>query len=215
MSSVTWQLPRSGGTKIIGIVGGIGAGKSTVAREFAAQGCLVSDSDAGTREALNRRSIQDSLRREFGDRVIGPDGTIDRKVLAEIIFNDADGRKRLESIIHPELKLKRDALIDLARRNHAPALIIDAPLLIEAGIDAECDAIVYVDAPREVRLQRVQQARGWTEGELARREKSQLGLDVKRSHARFVVINDGIRDLTSQVREILAAVLPEPGQAAS
>lgn len=175
---------------IIGLAGGIGSGKSTVARAFARHGCLVSDSDAGVRALLATPEIVAELRSWWGDRVVAGDGTADRRAIAAIVFNDDAERRRLEGLLHPRLGAERAALIERAAREQTPGVIIDAPLLFEAGLDAECDAVVFVEVSRAERLRRVA-PRGWDDAELARREAAQMSLDEKRARSGYVIENTG------------------------
>lgn len=173
---------------VIGITGGIGSGKSTVARAFAALGCVVADADADARAALDEPDVRGAIVAAFGDEVLGPEGRIDRPALARRVFGDEDARRRLEGIVHPRVHERREATFAAAPPD-APALVIDAPLLLEVGLERRCDAVVFVDCPREERLRRVRTTRGWDEDELARRERAQLPLDAKRSRADHVVVN--------------------------
>lgn len=194
-------------TPIIGIVGGIGSGKSTVAQVFASLGCVVSDSDASVREILGEPTIKRELAALWGDRVIASDGSIDRSRIAQIVFESPIERRKLEGLIHPLVHERRRALIRRAREQGAAGVIIDAPLLFEAGVDNECDAIVFVDVPREIRLARVKSARGWDDSELDRREKAQMGLEHKRKQSDYVVSNTGLPDeLHGRVARVLASI---------
>lgn len=172
---------------VIGIAGGIGSGKSTVAREFADLGCVVSDSDAQTRSLLSEQTTISTLTSWWGNNILAPDGTIDRAAVASIVFRDETQRKKLEQLIHPRLHAARAELI---RTSMARAIVIDAPLLFEAGVDRECDAIVFVACPRETRLTRVRASRGWSDADLTQREDAQIPINEKRSRCRFVVEND-------------------------
>jgi dephospho-CoA kinase len=181
----------------------VGAGKSTVASILAGLGCVVADADALARLALQDPHIRDTIAGWWGPGVIDASGGIDRKAVARIVFDRPAERKRLESLVHPWIRQRQREIFAAAPRE-AKALVIDAPLLFEAGLDRECDAVIFVDAPRAARLARVSATRGWTQAELDRREVSQLPLDVKRSRADHVVVNDGDLDaLTDQVRRIL------------
>lgn len=172
----------------IGLAGAIGAGKSTVARILADLGCVVSDSDAAAKAALDRDDVKKQLVEAFGQDVIGADGRVDRRTLADLIFDDEEARRRLEALTHPIVGDERRA--ERARAQGARAFVIDAPLLFEAGVDDECDVVIFVDAPRPARLSRVQQTRGWTEEEVERREQAQMPLESKRERADHVVVND-------------------------
>ncbi|MBY0263202.1 MAG: dephospho-CoA kinase, partial [Phycisphaerales bacterium] len=145
----------------------------------------------------------------WGPGVLGEGGRIERAKVASIIFADASERVRLEALVHPIVRQERAAMIREAREARAAGVIVDAPLLFEAGVDAECDAVVFVDAPPAVRLARVQSSRGWTTEELERRERAQMSLDEKRARCRYVIDNGGAegvngqRPLAEQAREVL------------
>ncbi len=191
----------------IGLTGGIGAGKSAVASAFASLGCVVSDSDAGARAALRSAPVTAELLKWWGPAILGADGTPDRQAIARIVFRDPIQRERLEGLIHPILHREREEHARLAESIGAPALIVDAPLLLEVGLDRECDAVVFVDTPREVRLARVSATRGWDGAELDRREAVQLPLDEKRRRSGYVIENHADRDaLIEAARRVLAAV---------
>ncbi len=204
------QVPRR---PVIGLAGGIGSGKSAVASALAKLGCAVIDADLLSREALTRPQVIATLVQWWGPGVVRPDGTVDRAAVGRIVFDDPAARRRLEALIHPLVHAERARL----RRRYAAsdsdfvAIVEDAPLLYEAGIDRECDAVVFVEAPRDVRLSRLRRTRGWDEAELARREKNQLALDIKRERADHVVVNDaGEAELLDRVRRVLSEILHPP-----
>jgi dephospho-CoA kinase len=174
---------------VIGLVGGIGSGKSAVARILADLGCVVADSDALAREAIRDPAIVAAIRERWGQAVFDDAGSVDRSALAARVFSDPDERRRLEELIHPWVERRRRAIFAAAPPG-TPAAVIDAPLLMEAGVDRECDHIIFVDAPRALRLERLRQARGWDEAELSRREAAQMPLDQKRRRADSIVTND-------------------------
>jgi dephospho-CoA kinase len=176
---------------VIGLAGAIGAGKTRVAQEFGRLGAVVIDSDAEAKRMLDHPDIREKLRGWWGERVIGTDGRIDRSEVARVIFSDPAQRRRLEALIHPLVKEHRAGVIARAQRDGAAAVVVDAPLLFEAGVDAECDAIVFVDAPREARLARVRASRGWTAEELSRRESQQMDAEEKRRKSDHVIANTG------------------------
>jgi dephospho-CoA kinase len=190
---------------LLGLTGAPGAGKSTVARELAALGCVVSDSDALARAAFDDPEIRTAVQALFG--------TTDRRAIADIAFADPAARARLEGLIHPWIAARRAAAFAAAPAG-TRALVIDAPLLLEAGLGAGCDRVIFVDCPLEIRQSRVAAGRGWTAAELARREAAQWPLDRKRASAHHVVRNDGDpASLRAQVRAVLDEVCP-PGSPA-
>lgn len=194
---------------VIGLAGGIGAGKSTVAAIFRRLGCVVIDSDDLARTALDRPDVRDELVRWWGPSILDSQGKVDRKAVAKIVFADEAERRRLEALVHPIVRSSRADAVALARGAGARAAVVDAPLLFEAGVDAECDAVVFVDAPRELRLRRVRARSDWDEAELARREASQIPISEKQARSDFIVRNDTLdtRALEDQVRVVLDAIL--------
>jgi len=197
------------GKPIIGIIGGIGSGKTYVARLFGELGCRVISSDEQVRRAYEREDVRRQLRQWWGEEVFRADGSVDRAAVAKRVFTDAGERARLESLIHPLVRQMRDEEM-AASANDAQVLayVWDTPLIVEADLVGQCDAIVFVDAPLEVRRQRVA-GRGWDEGELMRREKSQAPLDKKRKVAKYIIRNTAgaDEDVRNQVRTVLTRVV--------
>lgn len=197
-------------TPVIGIVGGIGAGKSTVAGVFAELGCVVSDSDKSVREIMGDREVIRRLVGWWGKEILTPGGLIDRTRVAQIVFEQPYERRKLEGLIHPLVHTRRRELIERAIADGAAGVIIDAPLLFEAGVDRECDAVVFVDTPKEVRVERVRASRGWDAAELDKRENAQVGLEHKRQRADYVVANSGLPDeLHGRVARVLAEIITD------
>lgn len=200
---------------ILGLIGGIASGKSFVAGEFARQHCVVVDADRLGHEAMSSIEIQKTLRATFGDSILSNDGSIDRRKLAEIVFsNDASGqlnRSKLESILHPEIRRRAQQQIDNIRvsdstnsKSAVSAIILDAPLLLEANWDSMCDYIVFVETADEVRSARAK-LRGWSQQQWLAREATQLPIDEKRRAATHIVDGDQSPELLRlRVREILS-----------
>jgi dephospho-CoA kinase len=209
------------GKPIIGIVGGIGSGKSYVARLFGDEGCLVIDADALVREAYEDPAVRQMLRSWWGETIFRADGAVDRRAIAGRVFVDEAERRRLEGLLHPWVNERRRQIMEAADDAQTVAFVWDTPLLMETGLNRECDAVVFVDAPESERLRRVAAQRGWDEQELRRREKLQMPLDKKRELSDDVLVNpahgatmtgssvvtpvDG--DARSQVREILSRIV--------
>jgi dephospho-CoA kinase len=207
---VTSTAPR---LPILGLAGGIGAGKSTVARILAEEGCVVADSDDLARQAYNAPEIRKQLVAWWGDRIrdcrgchAEPDSLpppVDRRAIAAIVFEEPAERARLESLIHPWIARHREALFAAAPAG-TRALVIDAPLLFETGLDRQCDRVIFVDSRPETRLSRVRSTRGWDTSELGRREAAQWPLERKRALSTDLIHNEGeITDVRRQIRQIL------------
>jgi dephospho-CoA kinase len=176
--------------KLIGILGGVASGKSLVTRALADLGAGVLDADRVGHEVLCTGEVEDAVRRQWGEGVFGPDGHVDRARLAGIVFSDSaaaeEQRKLLEQLLHPEIGRRLGHEAERLAEAGRPAAVLDAPLLVEAAWDRMCDLLVYVDAPRPLRLARALE-RGWSEKDFAAREGVQESLDSKRRLADVVI----------------------------
>lgn len=197
---------------MIGLLGAPGSGKSFVAQRFARHGCAVIDSDMLARQALDEPSVRDRLACWFGPQVLDETGRVNRQALGRIVFSDGAALQRLESLTHPVVHARREQL----RRQYNTddsvlAIVEDTPLLLEKGLAGQCDVLVFVEADRPTRLARVSESRGWDAQELARREKNQASLDIKRARADHVVTNHAGEadeaDVDDQVRRVLSQIL--------
>lgn len=200
-----------GSKPIIGLVGGIGSGKSFIARCFAEAGCHVIDSDAQVREAYRDPEVIAVLRKWWGPEVMLPIGQVNRALIAKIVFNNPAERSRLEQLLHPWVNAAREREME-AHGNDASVLafVWDTPLLFEAGLARACDCVVFVDAPLDIRLRRVRETRGWDPGELERREILQWPLDKKREIADYVLSNTAdAAQARDQVRDLLPRILAQ------
>jgi len=194
---------------IIGLCGGIGSGKSEVARILAAQGGLLIDSDAVNREILEEPEVREQLRSWWGPGVLRPDGSVDHRVVAQIVFNDPRQRRRLESLVHPLIVSRQDAIIQRGLDDPAVSVIIlDSPLLIESNLDRVCDAVIFVEARKETRLRRLKQQRGWDADEVERRERCQAPLAAKRARSGYRIVNEGtLGELAEQTVKTLERII--------
>jgi len=190
---------------VVGLTGGIGAGKSTVAELFARLGALVIDADQLARMAIERGSdgFADVMLR-FGDEVI-VNGDIDRKKLAEIVFSDEEARKDLEAIIHPRVQaLFAEAVSDL---DHDDILIYEIPLLVETGAAEKFDYIVTVESDIQLRTERLLK-KGLYISQIGKRMASQATEEARTAVADSVIRNDGDEDsLLRQVENLWESVL--------
>jgi dephospho-CoA kinase len=193
---------------VIGLAGAIGSGKSFVARILAERGCAVIDSDQLARDATDLPQVRKRIAEAFGPTMLDRDGKADRRAIAAHVFGDRAKLATLESIIHPPVHEARHAMRQRYAADPAVVAIVeDCPLLYEVGLDAECDVVIFVQASRQTRLARVA-GRGWSEKDLADREKNQLGLDFKASRADYVIDNDEGEDhVRQQVASVLSLIL--------
>jgi dephospho-CoA kinase len=197
------------GKPIIGIAGGIGSGKSFVAGLFRELGCLVISSDEQVSDVYRSAIVLQALRQWWGDQALDQTGDINRSFVAGRIFNDPEQRRRLEELIHPLVSEARQRAMEQAADDPAiVAFIWDTPLLFETGLNSQTDAVVFIDAPPELRLERLQKTRKWDAEELTRREKLQWPLDKKREISHYVIRNTADAGLTRvQVKDVLSRIL--------
>lgn len=200
---------------VLGIAGGIGSGKSTVARCFADLGWVVIDSDREARAALKLPDVKEQVVKWWGAEVLDERGEVSRPAVARIVFESDAERKRLEGLVHPLIaKSRREAISSATARSGRipPGVVYDAPLLFEAGLHGECDAVVFVDAPEAIRLERARVSKGWDEAEFGRRQAAQWPLERKKALCRFVIRNEGpLSDLPEQCARIAAILLGDQG----
>ncbi len=197
---------KHGPKAVIGLVGAIGAGKSTAARAFAARGGFVIDADALGHEALRQPHIVDALVARWGEQVRAADGTLDRRAIARIVFADQNERNALESVVFPFITGRARELISSAQVDPAVAFVVlDAAVLLEAGWGELVDRLVYIDAPRELRLERLKARSGWSDADLTAREGAQWPAERKKARADVLIENFGDSEaLQRQVDSALA-----------
>jgi len=162
-----------------------------------------SDGDREAQAALDRQDVKKQVREKWGDNVFDRQGDIDRKALAARVFDTPADREFLEGIIHPIVwRTKAEARAE-ARDAGCTAALMDAPLLFEVGLDAECDRVIFVDAAHHIRVRRVAENRGWTEDQLVQREQTQLDPSVKQARSHYVIDNSGgLDELSRRVRVV-------------
>ena len=190
---------------VIGVVGGIASGKSFVTEQLQSHGAVILDADRIGHEVLLRESVKQALREEWGDGVFDSAGEVDRKQLAQIVFDPAEPErlKKLECITHPLIAAQLQKEIDrLAKSEGVNVLVLDAPVMVKAGWHVLCDLIVFVEASLEQRLARVAE-RGWTAEMFHNREAMQAGIDKKRQISKHVIDNNGTLEYAiNQISEL-------------
>ena len=184
---------------VVGLTGGVGSGKDLAAAEFKRLGATVIDADAISREVLEpgEPAYCEAIK-EFGDRIICPDGTIDRAALGAIVFHDASKLKRLNAITHPVIMREVEGRIEALTRELGPEAIIvlNAPLLIEVGHHTMMDKVVVITCDSNKQLERIMDRDRLTATEALARINSQMPLGKKEALADFVIDNNGTREET-------------------
>lgn len=196
-------------TAFVGLTGGIASGKSTVGRFFRQLGATVIDADEVAREVVERGSEGlAEIVAAFGDGVLADDGTLDRKKLAAIVFDDADARKRLERITHPRIMARSMQLLAAAASRGEPLAIYEATLLVENGSYKMLQALVVVASSADDQVKRVAARDGIDEAGARARMAAQMPLEKKIEVADYVIWNDGdLATLEARTREVHAALL--------
>lgn len=189
--------------KIIGLTGGIGSGKSTVARSLQKHGFPIVDADLIAREIVEPgQPALAELTKEFGEDILNADGSLDRGLLASRAFTNKDTTQRLNNITHPRINQRTQELFDEARENGAEAVIYDMPLLIDKGLHKDMDATIVVHAAEHVRLERLTTKRGLDVDDVRRRINAQIDDETRKQHADILLDNNGTEeDLTQQIAQ--------------
>ena len=195
---------------LIGLTGGIGAGKSTISTELAARGAVIIDADAITR-ALQQPGapVFDAMVQRFGPGILAPDGTLDRRAVADIVFPDPAALADLNTIVHPAVgaEIGRQ-LVDEAETDHI--VILDVPLLVESGRD-DLGGTIVVDCDPELAIARLVAHRGFREKDARARIARQVGREQRLAHADFVIHNDSDRrDLEPQIEALWSWIQSRP-----
>jgi dephospho-CoA kinase len=193
----------------VGLTGGVAAGKSTVSRILRELGAVVIDADQLARDVVAKGTPGlAAVVEEFGTDLLTPEGDLDRPAMAKLVFADEQARRRLEGIVHP---LVFDRVRELEEQAPPDALVVhDLPLLAESGRADTFDAVVVVDAPGDLQLQRMTADRGWTPEEARARMDAQASPEDRRAIATYVIDNSGsLEELRRQVEDVYARLTAE------
>jgi dephospho-CoA kinase len=194
-------------TTRVGLTGGVASGKSTVSAMLAELGAVIIDADALAREVVAKGTPGlSAVVEEFGEELLGDDGELDRPAMGRLVFNDAGARKRLEAIIHP---LVFERIVQLEEQAAEAAVVVhDIPLLAESGRADTFDAVIVVDAPPDLQVERMTGDRGWTDDDARSRIAAQSSREDRLAIATHVIENTGTReDLRNRVAEVYADVV--------
>ncbi|MDQ6717010.1 MAG: dephospho-CoA kinase [Gemmatimonadota bacterium] len=193
---------------LVGLTGNIASGKSEVARLLGERGATLIDADVLAREAVKPGTkALDRIVTSWGVEVLAPDGTLDRGALRRIAFSDQGQLEQLNAIVHPEVTRLRDLEIASAKSRGDKVVICVIPLLFERNLVKDFDYIVLVDAPRDIRLERLASERGLNETDAMNMIASQMPADLKRARADYCIENvSSIADLEQQVDKLWATL---------
>lgn len=193
---------------VIGLLGAIASGKSTVAKHFGRLGCAVIEADRLAHNMLEKKDLKDCISSYFGAAVLTPSGQIDRRSLGRVVFSDPAALKWLEALIHPPVMAEVERLIDAYQADkRVQAIVLDMPLLAEAGRLDLCDVIVFVEADLAVRRERLRKSGKFDENELKKRENFQISLDKKKNLAHYILCNNSDEsDMAGQVAQLFSII---------
>ena len=186
----------------VGLTGGVASGKSTVSAILAELGATIIDGDKLAREVVERGTPGlAQVVAAFGSDILTADGDLDRPRLGQIVFNDDEQRRRLEGIVHP-LVFERYAALEASAPQDG-LVVHDIPLLAETGRADTFDAVIVVETPAEVQVERMLRDRGWTRADAESRIAAQAAPEQRRAIATHLIVNTGTReDLRARVEEL-------------
>jgi dephospho-CoA kinase len=191
----------------VGLTGGIATGKSTAGQMFVELGCHLIDSDRITHQLFEPgQNVHRAVVEQFGRRIVAPDGTIDRRVLGDIVFKDPEARLKLNSLVHPAvIQRQQEWLNEIQQRDPKGVAIVDAALMIEVGTYKNYDKVIVVTCTPEIQKRRLLERSGLSEDAINARIRSQMPMTEKVKYADFVIDSSGeLADTRRQVTEITA-----------
>jgi dephospho-CoA kinase len=194
---------------VIGLLGGIGAGKTTVAELFGELGAEVVCADAIVHRLLQERRVRARLSRALASELPADDTAL-RRALAGRIFGCAEDRRRVEAVLHPLVDREIRRRLGQRRTGGPAAVVLDVPLLLEADMAGYCDTLVFIAAPRRERFARVRRSRNWSAAQAHARERVQRGLREKRKVSDWIIDNGkSLARTRGQVRRIWESLFPD------
>lgn len=191
-------------TRIIGLTGGIGSGKSTVAKYLASKGIAVYIADVEAKKLMDSQDVIEEIKDYFGEKVISKKGKIKRKTLAKIVFNDKEKLSKLNSIVHPKVKEHFTEWV-LLHKNE-PFVIKEVAILFETNGHLDCDKVILVTAPEDVRLMRVMQRDNVSKEDVLARMNNQMSEEEKIAKSDYVIHNIALNDTYNQIDKLLKII---------
>jgi len=192
---------------ILGVVGGIGSGKSLVSQFLAQHGAIIIDADRIGHDVLRQPSVKEAIQKQFGDSVFDPTGEIDRRKLAAIVFAPTEKGTGdlafLKGLTHPRITEESRKILAELEAQKVELVVLDAPLLLESRWNKLTTKVIFIDTPEPVRRKRCMQ-RGWSQAEFLAREAAQWPVEKKRKFADYILPNTGTPvDLEKEVEKFL------------
>lgn len=180
-----------------------------MAKRLAELGAAIIESDRLAHQELRDPAVAAQLSSWWGEAVLTEDGSVDRRAIADIVFQQPKELRRLEGLLYPRIARHRESLIATYRAEQAvKAIVLDSPKLVETGLNEQCDAVLFVETERRIRLERLSRSRGWSDEELARREKSLEPLDKAKRLADHTLVNhSGIAELRVEIDRIFSEIM--------
>lgn len=190
---------------IVGITGGIGSGKSIICNIFSQLGIPVYNADYEAKQMYALPDVKEELKKKFGGQILDATGHLDKTKMADLIFNDEKALKEINALIHPKVQ---EHFKEWRKRQASPYVLKEAAILFESGADKDCDKVILVTAPAELRMQRILQRDKRTRKEVEQIMARQWSDEKKIKHSDFIIINDETQLVIPQVLDIHAK-LPE------
>ena len=188
-------------TKIVGLTGGIGSGKSTVANYIASKGIPVYIADEEAKKIMGQDDVKQKIQNLFTESILNSDNTLDRKKIAEFVFNNPEKLKELNAIVHPEVHLHFKNWLN--EHKNYPYVIKEVAILFETGGNKDCDKVILITAPEELRIERAMKRDNLTKKDILVRINNQLSESKKKELSDFVVENINLSNTFLKIDEIL------------
>lgn len=188
-------------TKIIGLTGGIGSGKSTVANYIASKGIPVYIADEEAKKVMEQEDVKKKIQNLFSESVLNEDNTLNRKKIGDFVFNDPKKLKELNAVVHPEVHLHFKNWLN--EHKNYPYVIKEVAILFETGGNKDCDKVILITAPEELRIERAMKRDNLTKKDILVRINNQLSESKKKELSDFVVENINLSNTFLKIDEIL------------
>lgn len=188
-------------TKIIGLTGGIGSGKSTVANYIASKGIPVYIADEEAKKIMEREDVKQKIQNLFSESILNPDNSLNRKKIAEFVFNNSNKLKELNDIVHPAVQLHFKNWLN--EHKDSSFVIKEVAILFETGGNKQCDKVILITAPEELRIERAMKRDNLTKKDILVRINNQLPDSKKKELSDFIIENINLSNTFLKIDEIL------------